>query len=75
LPPAETPFASSSILDSLDGAAPHVAHRLSPAVAVKSDAARNRNLALACGRRNLRLLSWQNNTCHRDYHAERSRSE
>jgi predicted dithiol-disulfide oxidoreductase (DUF899 family) len=71
LPLAETPCPScTSILDSLDGAAPHLASRLNLAVAAKSDPARIGNFAHERGWRNLRLLSSQNNSYNRDYHAE-----
>ena len=71
LPPAETPCPScTSILDSLDGAAPHLAQRLSLVVVAKSDPARIRDFAQERGWRHLRLLSSRNNTCNRDYQAE-----
>jgi predicted dithiol-disulfide oxidoreductase (DUF899 family) len=71
LPLAETPCPScTSILDALDGAAPHIAQRASLAVAAKSDPARIRAFAAERGWRHLRLLSSRNNTYNRDYHAE-----
>jgi predicted dithiol-disulfide oxidoreductase (DUF899 family) len=71
LPLAETPCPScTSILDSLDGAARHLRHRLNLAVIAKSDPERIRTFARERGWRNLRLLSSQNNTYNRDYHAE-----
>jgi predicted dithiol-disulfide oxidoreductase (DUF899 family) len=71
LPRAETPCAScTSILDSLDGAAAQLAHRLNLAVAAKSDPGRIRTFARERGWRRLRLLSSRNNTYNRDYHAE-----
>jgi predicted dithiol-disulfide oxidoreductase (DUF899 family) len=71
LPLAETPCPScTSILDSLDGAAPHLAERLNLAVVAKSDPQRIRNFARERGWRHLRLLSSRNNTYNRDYHAE-----
>jgi predicted dithiol-disulfide oxidoreductase (DUF899 family) len=71
LPLAETPCPScTSILDSLDGAAPHLTQQLSLAVVAKSDPARIRNFAHECGWRHLWLLSSRNNTYNRDYHAE-----
>jgi predicted dithiol-disulfide oxidoreductase (DUF899 family) len=71
LPLAETPCPScTSILDSLDGAAPHLASQLSLAVVAKSDPARIRNFAHERGWRHLRLLSSRHNTYNRDYHAE-----
>jgi predicted dithiol-disulfide oxidoreductase (DUF899 family) len=71
LPLVETPCAScTSILDSLDGAARHLARRLNLAVVAKSDPERIRTFARERGWRNLRLLSSQSNTYNRDYHAE-----
>jgi predicted dithiol-disulfide oxidoreductase (DUF899 family) len=71
LPLAETPCPScTSILDSLDGAAPHLASRLNLVVVAKSDPARIRNFARERGWRQLRLLSSRNNNYNRDYHAE-----
>jgi len=71
LPLAETPCPScTSILDSLDGAAPHLAQRISLVVAAKSDPARIRNFARERGWRHLRLFSSRNNNYNRDYHAE-----
>src|ERR1700746_2662621 len=69
LPLAETPCPScTSILDSLDGAAPHLAQQLSLVVAAKSDPARIRAFAQDRGSRQLRLLSSRNNNYNRDYH-------
>jgi predicted dithiol-disulfide oxidoreductase (DUF899 family) len=71
LPLAETPCAScTSILDSLDGAAPHLSQRLNLVVVAKSDPERIRTFARERGWRNLRLLSSQANTYNRDYHGE-----
>ena len=71
LPLAETPCPScTSILDSLDGAAPHLAARINLAVVAKSDPDRIRNFADERGWRHLRLLSSRNNTYNRDYRAE-----
>jgi predicted dithiol-disulfide oxidoreductase (DUF899 family) len=71
LPLAETPCAScTSILDSLDGAAPHLAQRLNLVVVAKSDPDRIRTFAHDRGWRHLRLLSSRNNTYNRDYNAE-----
>jgi predicted dithiol-disulfide oxidoreductase (DUF899 family) len=71
LPLAETPCPScTSILDSLDGAAPHLAQRVNLAVVAKSDPSRIRNFAQERGWRHLRLLSSRNSTYNRDYHAE-----
>src|SRR5215813_11472375 len=71
LPLAETPCPScTSILDSLDGAAPHLAARLNFLVVAKSDPTRIRNFANERSWRHLRLLSSRNNNYNRDYHAE-----
>jgi predicted dithiol-disulfide oxidoreductase (DUF899 family) len=76
LPLAETPCAScTSILDSLDGAAPHLAQQINLAVVAKSDPARIRNFAQERGWRNLRLLSSRNSSYNRDYHAETPEGE
>jgi predicted dithiol-disulfide oxidoreductase (DUF899 family) len=71
LPLTETPCPScTSILDSLDGAAPHISERLNLAVIAHSDPDRIRRFAGERGWRNLRLLSSRGNTYNRDYHAE-----
>jgi predicted dithiol-disulfide oxidoreductase (DUF899 family) len=71
LPLAETPCAScTSILDSLDGAAPHLGTVLNLAVVAKSDPARIRNFARERGWRHLRLLSSRSNEYNPDYHAQ-----
>jgi predicted dithiol-disulfide oxidoreductase (DUF899 family) len=71
LPLAETPCPScTSILDSLDGAAPHLAQELNLAVVAKSDPQRVRTFAEERGWRHLRLLSSQSNSYNLDYHAE-----
>jgi predicted dithiol-disulfide oxidoreductase (DUF899 family) len=71
LPLGETPCPScTSILDSLDGAAPHLAQRINLTVVAKSDPERVRNFARERGWRHLRLLSSRNNTYNRDYQAE-----
>ncbi len=76
LPLAETPCPScTSILDSLDGAAPHLASRLNLVVATKSDPARIRNFAQERGWRHLRLLSSRDNSYNRDYYAETPEGE
>jgi predicted dithiol-disulfide oxidoreductase (DUF899 family) len=76
LPLAETPCAScTSILDSLDGAAPHLARRINLAVVAKSDPQRIRTFAGERGWRNLRLLSSRNNAYNRDYQAETPEGE
>ena len=76
LPLAQTPCAScTSILDSLDGAAPHLAQHINLAVVAKSGRERIRAFARHRGWRRLRLLSSRNNTYNRDYHAETSDGE
>ncbi len=71
LPLTETPCGScTSILDSLDGAAPHLAQRLNLAVVAKSEPERIRSFARDRGWRHLRLLSSHNNNYNRDYHAQ-----
>jgi predicted dithiol-disulfide oxidoreductase (DUF899 family) len=76
LPRAETPCAScTSILDSLDGAAPHLGRLLNLAVVAKSDPARIRNFARERGWRHLRLLSSRSSEYNRDYHAQTPEGE
>jgi predicted dithiol-disulfide oxidoreductase (DUF899 family) len=76
LPREESPCAScSSILDSLDGAASHLAQRLNLVVIAKSDPKRIRTFAGERGWRNLRLLSSRGNSYNRDYHAESAEGE
>jgi predicted dithiol-disulfide oxidoreductase (DUF899 family) len=76
LPVAETPCPScTSILDSLDGVAPHLAQRLNLAVVAKSDPQRVATFARERGWRHLRLLSSRNNTYNRDYHAQTPEGE
>ena len=76
LPLAETPCPScTSILDSLDGAARHLAQRLNLAVVAKSDPDRIRTFARERGWRHLRLLSSRNNSYNRDYQAETADGE
>ena len=71
LPLAETPCPScTSILDSLDGAAPHLAQLINLVVVAKSDPDRIRAFASERGWRHLRLLSSRNNRYNFDYLAE-----
>jgi predicted dithiol-disulfide oxidoreductase (DUF899 family) len=71
LPLAETPCPScTSILDSLDGAEPHLDQIVSLVVVAKSDPHRIAAFAHERGWRHLRLLSSRNNTYNRDYLAE-----
>src|SRR5262245_56008267 len=60
----------TAFLDSLDGAAPHIAQRASLAVVAKSPIARIVEFARPRGWRNLRLLSSAGNTYNRDYQGE-----
>jgi len=60
----------TAFLDSLDGAAPHIAQRVNLAVVAKSPIARIREFARSRGWRSLRLLSSLANTYNRDYHGE-----
>ena len=76
LPLEETPCAScTSILDSLDAAAPHLTQRINLAVVAKSDPQRIRTFAGERGWRHLRLLSSRNNAYNRDYQAETPEGE
>jgi predicted dithiol-disulfide oxidoreductase (DUF899 family) len=71
LPLAETPCPScTSILDSLDGAAPHLSQLINLVVVAKSDPHRIGAFARERGWRHLRLLSSRSNTYNRDYLAE-----
>ena len=60
----------SSILDSLDGAARHLAHSVALAVVAKSPLPRILEYAEHRGWRHLRLLSSAANDYNRDYHGE-----
>jgi predicted dithiol-disulfide oxidoreductase (DUF899 family) len=60
----------TSILDGLDGEAPHVSQRVPLVVVAKSPIERITKFARGRGWRNLRLLSSASNTYNRDYHAE-----
>ena len=60
----------TSILDSLDGAAPHVTQRVNLVVVARSPLDRIRPFAQERGWRRLRLLSSAANTYNRDYHGE-----
>jgi Bacterial protein of unknown function (DUF899) len=75
-PLTETPCPScTSILDGLDGAAPHLAQRVNLAVVARSDPGRIGEFARERGWHNLRLLSSRNNAYNRDYHAETAQGE
>jgi predicted dithiol-disulfide oxidoreductase (DUF899 family) len=60
----------TSILDGLNGAAPHVAQRTNLVVVAKSPIHRVRAFARGRGWRNLRLLSSEGSSYNRDYHGE-----
>jgi predicted dithiol-disulfide oxidoreductase (DUF899 family) len=60
----------TSILDALDGEAPHVVQRVNLAVVAKSPIARIMEFAKPRGWRNLRLLSSADCGYNQDYHAE-----
>jgi predicted dithiol-disulfide oxidoreductase (DUF899 family) len=62
----------TSILDGMDGEAPHIKQRVNFAVVAKSPIERILKFARSRGWRNLPLLSSANNTYNRDYHAEES---
>jgi predicted dithiol-disulfide oxidoreductase (DUF899 family) len=71
LPLEETPCPScTSIIDSLDGAAPHLADRVNLAVVAKSELPRILAFADERGWRRIRLLSSARNDYNRDYLAE-----
>jgi predicted dithiol-disulfide oxidoreductase (DUF899 family) len=76
LPLAQTPCPScTSILDSLDGAAPHLSRRINLAVVAKSAPERIRTFAQERGWRHLRLLSSHDNRYNRDYRGETPEGE
>jgi predicted dithiol-disulfide oxidoreductase (DUF899 family) len=76
LPLVEQPCPScTSVVDGLDGAAPHLSERINLVVVAKADAARLGTYAQERGWRNLRLLSSRNNTYNRDYHGETPEGE
>jgi predicted dithiol-disulfide oxidoreductase (DUF899 family) len=71
LPLAETPCPScASILDSLDGAAPHLVQRVSLAVVAKTDPERIESFARERGWRHVQLLSSRHNSYNCHYQAE-----
>jgi predicted dithiol-disulfide oxidoreductase (DUF899 family) len=67
--------ACPSILDSLDGAAPHLTQRVTLAVVAKSPIARIRKFARKRGWRHLRLISSAGNSYNRDYRGETAQGE
>ena len=60
----------TSILDGLDGQAPHVTQRVNMVVVAKSTIERIKEFASGRGWRNLRLLSSSGSTYNHDYHGE-----
>lgn len=65
----------TSMLDSLNGEAPHVVQRVNLAVVAKSPIARIIEFTRARGWRNLRLLSSANCTYNTDYHGENEKGD
>jgi predicted dithiol-disulfide oxidoreductase (DUF899 family) len=75
-PDMATPCTScTSILDGLDGEAPHVCDRVGFAVVAKSPIDRVRQVARERGWRNLRLLSSSRSSYNHDYHGETDAGE
>lgn len=60
----------TSILDGIEGEAPHVMQRVNLVIVAKSPIGRILQFTRPRGWRNLRLLSSANNTYNRDYYAE-----
>lgn len=70
-PQMKTPCVScTSILDGLNGSAPHIRQCVNFAVVARSPVQRIREVARQRGWRHLRLLSSANNSYNADYHAE-----
>ena len=65
----------TSMLDGLDGQAPHIGQRVSLAVIAKSPLARIKAFTGPRGWRHLRLFSSAANSYHRDYHGEAADGE
>jgi len=65
----------TSILDALDGQAPHVMQRANFFVVAKSPIDRIMKFTTERGWRKLQLLSSANNTYNRDYHAESEKGD
>jgi predicted dithiol-disulfide oxidoreductase (DUF899 family) len=63
----------TSILDGLNGSAPHIHQRVNFYVAAKSPLARIRELAKSRHWHNLKLLSSAGNTYNSDYHGENAK--
>jgi predicted dithiol-disulfide oxidoreductase (DUF899 family) len=62
--------ACTSIIDAVDGEAPHITQRVNLAIAAKAPIQQFREHALSRGWRNIRLLSSANTTYNSDYHSE-----
>jgi len=65
----------TSIIDALDGEAPHVVQRANLAIVAKSPIRRIRECAAERGWRNLRFLSSEGSTYNRDYQGENAAGE
>src|SRR5262249_31220825 len=65
----------TSILDGLNGSAPHIRQRVNFAVVAKSPIARIRETARGRGWNDLRLLSSATNSYNVDYHGESARGD
>ena len=65
----------TSILDGLNGSAPHIRQRVNFAVAAKSPLERIRQVARERGWNNLQLLSSAGNTYNHDYHGENAKED
>jgi len=73
-PNMQSPCTScTSILDGLNGSAPHIRQRINFVVVARSPIERIRNLARSRGWNNLRLLSSANNSYNRDYQGENAK--
>ena len=72
---AEPCVSCTSILDALDGEAPHVMQRANFFVVAKSPIDRIMKFTTERGWRNLQLLSSANNTYNRDYHSENEKGD
>jgi predicted dithiol-disulfide oxidoreductase (DUF899 family) len=70
--PLERPCpACTSIIDALDGEAPHITQQISVAVSAKAPIEQFREVAGSRGWRHIRLLSSAGSTYNHDYNAER----
>jgi len=75
-PEMERPCPScTSIIDGLDGEAPHVSERVNLAIVAKSPIERIREFAKERGWRNLRILSSAASTYNHDYQGENAKGE